>query len=208
MDDIDAAERVDLDQLDEEYRRRHGVGVEFIKAQVGPGEIYSNAAARAVISPQGAWFECTDLPMEFSGVAGGPVDHRFLRDAEALEILERLHDATAGVTPQNARLFSLFALYTRRGIYDRRGVYAFHFATRSDGPEARPFTVGQYRPETLPLVFKCRVDGDEVVAGLPFQRGVVFCLTGIGELNLVVYIPYEGPDIRDLSNAPVNPTIQ
>lgn len=208
MDELDMAQRLKVDQLAEEYQRRHGVAVEYLKAEVGPGDEYANAAARVVISPNGAWFECIDLPMEFSGVAGGPVPHRFISDGDALALLDRLYGMAGEVTPENTRTFSLLALYTRTGIVDGRGVYIFHYRRASDETPARPQVIGDYLPQTLPFVFRCRLDTDLDTAGLPVRRGVLVCLTNVGENHLLVEMPYEGDDVRDLTDAPINPVAQ
>lgn len=209
-DELDAAQRLEMDALDEEYRRRYGVAVAVIKAEVGPGEEYANPAARALISKNGAWFECVDLPMEFSGAAGSPVRHRFVSDADACALLDRLRDLAEGTAAGTH--VSLFALYERSGIQDERGVYVLHDAA-AGGRQAQgqPRRIGAYRPGALPLVFRCKLDiGCEAAAeaGLSMARGVIFCLSGVGERNLVVEMPYEGSDLRDLAAGPENPVVQ
>jgi len=206
IDDLHQEERLGLDTLAEEYQRRHGVAIEFIKSMVGAGEEYSNAAARAVVSPNGAWFECVDLPMEFSGTAGAPVTRRFVDDAEAVRLLTGLNEL-ASHPEEGVRNVGLFALYTRRGILDGRGVWAVQADVTQDSG-ARPVTVGAFRPGVLPLVFRCRVDSDREVQGLGIRRGVVFCLAGVGERCLVVEMPHEGVDVRDLGTAPGSPVRQ
>lgn len=208
MDELDPTQRLMLDALDEEYRRRHGAAMEFLKAEVGEGTEYVNAVARVVISPNGAWFECLDLPMEFSGAAGGPVEHRFIGDNEAQTLLERLHDLTAAVTPESTRELGLLALYTRTGIVDGRGVYAFQFRQRQKGERSRPLTLGRYQPGTLPLFFRCRLDTTLDTTSLPIRRGVLFCLLHAGEKHLLVTIPYEGERLYDLSDTPPHPIPQ
>ena len=208
MEELDPTQRIQLDALDEEYNRQFGVAVEHIKAEVGRGTEYSNPAARVVISPNGAWFECKDLPMEFSGAAGAPVEHRFLTDREAIDLLERLKSLSEAVAENNTRLLSLLVLYTRSGIVDSRNVYSFHFQRRTDGISARPQEIGAYQPGVLPLLFKCRLDTDAVLPEAGLRRGVLVCLAHVGELNLLVKMPYEGEDVRDLSSAPINPIPQ
>jgi hypothetical protein len=208
MEELDPTQRIQLDALDAEYSRQYGVAVDYIKAEVGHGDEYSNAVARVVLSPNGAWFECKDLPMEFSGAAGAPVGHRFVTDREALDLLGRLKSASETVSSANSTLFSLLVLYTRTGIADGRNVYSFHFQRRSDGIPARPQEIGRYQPGVLPLVFKCRLNADTDAAGLSFRRGVLVCLANVGEMNLVVEMPYEGEELNDLSYAPVNPVTQ
>lgn len=208
MEDLDQEQRIALDQLGEEYYRRHGVAVEFLKAEVGAGDEYANSVARAVISSNGAWFECIDLPMEFSGMAGGPVDHRFVTDSEALKLVSRLHQLCTEAASDHTRELSLFVLYSRAGIADERDAYVFHLRAPKSGEKRAPLTLGRFRAETLPLFFRCRLDLREDGEGIPFRHGVLFCLTDIGERNLLVHIPYEGNDIRDLADIPENPAAQ
>src|SRR5437868_4712011 len=93
-EEFDPNHKLHMDRLQEEYYRRHGAAMELIKSQVGPGDEYSNSAGRVVISPNGAWFECIDLPMEFSGAAGAKVTYRFVGDEEALCLLKTLIEVT------------------------------------------------------------------------------------------------------------------
>src|SRR5258708_20043757 len=97
--ELDPSERLEVDQLQEQYQRRYGVSVEFIKSAVGPGDEYSNLAARAVISPTGAWFECIDLPMEFSGGVGEAISYLFVSDAEAIRTFSALHTPEPPINP-------------------------------------------------------------------------------------------------------------
>jgi hypothetical protein len=208
LEELDPTQRIQLDVLDAEYSRRYGVAVDYIKAEVGSGAEYSNAVARVVISPNGAWFECKDLPMEFSGAAGAPVEHRYVTHREALGLLDGLKRAAEEVVSEHTRVFSLLVVYTRTGIVDGRNVYSFHFQRRPDAIPARPQEIGRYQPDTLPLVFKCRLDADLPLEGLSFRRGVLVCLANVGEMNLVVEMPYEGEEISDLSHSPANPVTQ
>jgi hypothetical protein len=221
MDELDPTQRLQLDALDAQYSLHHGVAVEYLKAEVGPGDEYSNPAARAVISPNGAWFECIDLPMEFSGAAGAPVSHRFISDAQATSLLNRLYalgqEAVAAKRGEwesraESSEFGLFALYSRGGIVDGRNVYACQIGKGAgDGAERRQ-EVGKYQPGVLPLVYRCRFKlldkADLVTSDLPFAHGVVFCLAHAGEKNLIVEIPYEGGTLQDLSRTAASPVKQ
>ncbi len=206
--ELDPSERLAVDQLHEQYQRRYGVGVEYIKSEVGPGDEYSNQAARVVISSNGAWFECIDLPMEFSGTAGTQVAYHFVTETEALAVLTSLYGVVPHVASSNTRRFSLFAIYERTGIADGRAVYAYHTSFDHDGVDRRAQVVGNYRPGILPLAYRSRIDSDLEIDNVPFHRGVVFCLTGIAERTLLVHMPYDGSDIRDLGYSPENPVTQ
>src|SRR5690349_3489556 len=115
-DEIEPQRRLYLDRLQEEYHRRYGAAVELIKAEVGEGVEYANQAGRVVISDSGAWFECFDLPMEFSGAAGGPVTHRFASDSSAISLLESLFALTSPRAARSTERIGLFVLYSRMGI--------------------------------------------------------------------------------------------
>lgn len=215
MDELNPAQRLQLDALDEEYRQRHGVAVALLKKEVGKGDEYANEAARAVISPNGAWFECIDLPMEFSGAAGAPVTHRFVSDSAVTTLLDRLYAFSQHVTPDNTREFGLFVLYSRAGIVDGRGIYAFQHSRSESGMTGKPQRVGSYQPGVLPLVFRCRLDTDlpteEALSDLAMQRGAIFCLAHVGEKNLLVPIPYEVADggyVHDLAQTASDPMTQ
>jgi hypothetical protein len=198
MEELNPAQRLQLDALGEEYYLRYGTAVELIKAQVGKGEEFGNAVAKAVISSNGAWCQCVDLPMEFTGLAGGPVEHRFVSDETALRLLDRLNEYAARVNPLTTRHFSLLVLYARTGIVDGRNAYVFHHRSAS-GMTRRPLQIGTYRPGEMPLFFRCRLDDDSAHADIPLRRGVIFCLAGIGERNLLAVMPYEGEELHDLS---------
>jgi hypothetical protein len=208
MGELDQSQRLELDQLREEYQKRYGVAVEFIKKEVGPGLEYENTLARAVVSENGAWFECIDQPMEFSGGSGDAVTHRYIENREVLDIVRALYERSKEVSQENSRLFGLLVLYTRSGVIDNRGVYVFHLQAGSKDSAGRPLRLGRFRPDALPGVFRCRLDTDLEDLPTKFKRGVVFCLTGIGEKNLLVEIPYEGKDVRNLGDAPLHPVRQ
>lgn len=205
MDELTPEQRMQLDALSEEYYRQYGVAIEFLKAKIGTGEEYANAAARAVVSPNGAWLELIDLPMEFSGMAGGLVEHHFITDEEAMALLDRLHAAMENVTLGNTRQFGLIVLYKRTGIVNARDVFIYQHTLKQDGILARPLQIGRFRAHLLPLVFRCRMDTDLEIEEVPFRRGSLFCLTQVGERNLLVWMSHEGEELHDLSNMPLHP---
>jgi hypothetical protein len=206
MEELDPSQRLQVDALDEEYERRYGVAVELIKAEVGTGVIYSNAAATAVVSKNGAWLECVDLPMEFTGAAGAPVRQQLVSDAEALTLLDKLY-AYALSDVRTRDDLSLFVLYGRSGLVDGRQIYIYHQRSRGDDV-ARPRIIGKYQPELLPLVYRCRVQADQAPEGLSFAHGVVFCLAQGREKNLIVEMSYAGDELHDLSVAPITQLAQ
>ena len=204
MQELDASQRLLLDQLKDEYLRRHGVAVEYLKGEVGRGQEYSNGAGRVVISSRGVWFECLDQPMEFSGAAGGSVVHHFVTDAEALALLATLREVAESAQPPETRLCRLFVLYERAGIVEEKGVHVLHYEPRGALEPAKIRRVGEYREGELPLLYRCRFDTRREVDGLRFKQGVVVCLSGLGERNLIVEMPYTGVDVRDLAQPPIS----
>jgi hypothetical protein len=202
MDDIDPSQKVHLDVLEEEYRKRHGVAVEWLKSAVGKGDTYSNELARVTLSENGAWFECINLPMEFSGAAGGPVPNKLLSDEEFKQLTSDLINMASRVTSENTRTFGLLVLYSRAGIVDNRWAYVYQQRFAPDGTVRPPMKLGEPKPDTVPLLLRCRLDTDFALPSLGVTRGVVICLGNIGEGNLLVQIPYEGDDIRDLGATP------
>lgn len=204
MQELDATQRLLLDQLKEEYQQRHGVAVEYLKRAVGEGEEYSNGVAKVVISSTGAWFECVDQPMEFSGAAGGCAVHHFVTDSDALSLLDRLFEFAESAAPDDTRLCRLFVLYEPGGIVDEKGAHVIHFEPHGRYDPVKTRHVGQFRPGQLPLLYRCRFDTKRPIKGVSFQQGVVLCLSGLGERNLVVEMPYSGHDVRDLANPPIN----
>jgi len=202
MDEIDPSQKVHLDVLEEEYRRRHGVAVEWLKSAVGKGETYSNEVARVTLSDNGAWFECIDLPMEFSGAAGGPVPNKLLSDREFTDLTTELADLASQVTGENTRTFGLLVIYSRAGIVDERWAYVYQHRVAPDGSARPPLKLGELKPEAVPLLVRCRLDTDLEIPELSLGRGVVICLGHVGEGNLLVQIPYDGGEIHDLGAAP------
>jgi hypothetical protein len=207
MEELEPGQRLQADALDEEYNRRYGVAVELIKNEVGPGVTYANAAARAVVSRNGAWLECVDLPMEFTGAAGAPVHQQLVSDAEAMALLDRLF-AFARSEEAGRSEVSLFVLYGRSGLVDGRQVYIYHRAAGETAAPSRPREIGRYQPEALPMVYRCRLHASDPPEGLTFSHGVVFCLAQGREKNLVVEMSYEGDEVHDLSATQVNPMAQ
>lgn len=201
MDDINPAQKLQLDALAEEYGKRHGAAVNLIKSMVGEGEPYANSVARAVYSKLGAWAECIDLPFEFTGGTGDDIKRRFIATETVMNKLTHIRRLEKQAELNSyIREFGFFALYSRKGIIDEREVYVRQIRRR--GAEERPSIVthGSFRKDQLPLFFRMRVIIDPPNADLSWTSGAMFCLTGIGERHLFVDIPYGGDDVRDLSD--------
>jgi hypothetical protein len=203
--DITPAQKMSLDQLGESYYREHGAAIDFVKAQVGSGDEYANTAARAVVSANGAWCECVDLPMEFSGVTGGPVPVRLVSDDETRSTLDLLYGLTRTASPGNTRVLDLFVLYEPGGVVDERSVFAFRLSHGPDTMPSGPRIAGHFQAGRLPLFYRCRIDVAFDVPHPPGQRGLVFFLANVGERHLIVEVPYAGENLVDLSETGRSP---
>ena len=64
--------------------------------------------------------------------------------------------------------------------------------------------VGQFRDGEIPIFFRCRFDTDREIPGISFKQGVLLCLCGLGERNLLLEMPYTGHDVRDLAHRPMS----
>ncbi len=199
-----------FDALRAERQAQFGVSIAYVKAQVGPGADYANEAARAVLSPQGGWYQLADMPEEFAGATGAGVSHRLLPHGEILDTLARwtaLLDIVAhGDAP--LRKFSLYALYEGGSLRDSRGVFVLDWA------QGHPlFTFGTWQPGSVPRFLKICVHAEDDAAmapqfGLPL-RGVQFFLvpshTDNGGVLLATLAP--SPQSADLSTRPASSVI-
>ena len=109
-----------------------------------------------------------------------------------------LLDLTSLATNDNTRALGVLILYKRSGIMDERAAFVYQQRRSSDGSVRPPLRVGEFQTASSPLLVRCRIDTDLEVPELPIRRGVMICLAGVGESNLLVLIPYEGEDVRDL----------
>jgi hypothetical protein len=205
MEEIDPSQRLQLDVLEEEYRRRHGVAIDWLKSQVGEGEVFENEAGRVALSNQGGWFECIDLPMEFSGAAGGPCERRYLSDSEFARLTDDLVELVSNTLPPGVRSLGLLALYSRAGVVDERQAFVFQLRRGPSGEPRKPIRAGEARPGLLPALIRCRIDSNEPLPGVPLQKGTLVCLRGVGERNLLVLFSHEGEDVRDLGEMDYGP---
>ncbi len=206
MNELTDGQRQRLDQLADAYQYTHGAAIETIKQGVGSGIEYFNSVARAVVSDNGAWCECIDLPLEFSGSSGAPAEVRFIRDDKAIELIEQLHGLASGPEPVGTRLLDLLCLYTPLGISDSKGVAAVHFEEGASAQVHQPsrVVIGSLRPGVLPLFFRFRIESTSIQHGLTFARGSLFCLSGLGERCLLVLMPHEGEEAFDLGVQPLS----
>jgi len=90
---------------------------------------------RELSSPTpGAYCELNDLPENFYGTLGDEVEQRFLTQKQALELLNRVYRAIPSADADNTRSFSIFALYSRRGIVDRKKLLRLRIQPRTSSP--------------------------------------------------------------------------
>ena len=162
------------------HQDRHGLTIAYIKKRVGEGAEYANDIARAVVSPQGGYYQLAEMPEEFSGALGAGVSHRLVADAEAWETLHQVQALVAAIQSgtQAVRSVSLYAVYAGGSLRTRRRMFVFD---QRAGEE--PFAHGVWQPESLPRFFKMRLDcGDAPAAAalaptLGLTQGVLFFLT-------------------------------
>ncbi len=208
MDDqLDPLQKVELALLRAEHQKRFQVMINYIKEKVGEGVEYRNNVVRIVLSDNGAYYELLDLPEEFSGAAGEKLEHHFIAPKEAIAVLARAIQATKRATEDNTRQFSIIVLYTRRGLVDRKNCYVYDYRPRDEKPGHEPLTIGQFRPDVMPLFFKVKLDADFAEEVLNIPRGVVFCMSNAGDRHLMVRIPYTGDQVIDLGDLPTSQTI-
>ncbi len=203
-DQLDPLQKVDLAMLRAEYQKRYQAMISYIKEKVGAGVEYRNAVARIIVSETGAYCELNDLPENFYGTLGDEVEQRFLTKAEALDLLEKVYTAIPLANPENTRTFSVFALYSRRGIVDRKNCFVYEYNPEQPQQSAE---IGVYIPDTLPLFFKINLDSDFSSDILDMERGLVFCLATAGDRHIMIRIPFKGELVTDLGNLPTSNTI-
>ncbi|BDI31062.1 hypothetical protein CCAX7_31130 [Capsulimonas corticalis] len=164
-----------LDSVRRETRERHGVGISFLKEQVGDGVIYENETARAVFSEAGGYFELCDLPEEFSGALGAEVTHSLIDTAATRRHLAALEQVIAALLSGTLSfpLFSLYLIYEGGDLRTRENLFVFE--ARAGAP---PMLFGSWSQEELPRFAKIRLLAPPAasLAGLPMVNGVQFLL--------------------------------
>lgn len=206
-DQLDPIQKVEIAMLRAEHQKRFQVQIAYLKELVGEGIEYENPVVRVVVSETGAYYELKDLPEEFSGAVGEEIERNFLTRDEAIETLQRVVAATGRVTAENTRTFSLFTLYTRRGLIDRKNCYIYEFRASEEKPRQPPLVIGEFQPDVMPLFYKIRVDADIAEEIVGVKRGIVFCMANAGDRHLLVRIPLDGKELTDLSGVPESETI-
>ena len=197
----------EFDDLRAERQAQFGISIAYIKQRVGTGTEYANEIARAVLSPQGGYYELAEMPEEFAGALGGGVSHRMVTRPDALETLARLEQlvmAIARGTTQPRKL-SLYVLYEGGSLRDCRELFVL------DYKRGEPvFAHGGFQPGIVPRFFKVCLDASGADAiptdfGLP-ASGVQFMLapahTDSGHCLLATLA--RAPGAADLSRQPVS----
>ena len=164
-----------LDTVRRETRERHGVGISFLKEQVGAGVVYENETARAVFSEAGGYFELCDMPEEFSGALGADVGHSLIDAAATRRHLAALEQVISALLAETIAfpLFSLYLIYEGGNLLTRENMFVFEH--RAGAP---PMLFGSWNQDQLPRFAKIRLlapPGVEL-AGLPLVNGVQFLL--------------------------------
>lgn len=208
MEELDPLHRVELAMLRTEHQKKFQTMITLIKERVGEGVEYRNSVARVVVSATGAYYELNDLPEEFSGGAGREIEARSISSHEAIALLSRAVEAVQKADLRQTRQASLLLLYSRRGVIDRQNCYVYEFQYKEPLIESRPLIIGRFRPDTLPLFFKIKIDAPFAQQVLDMSRGMVFCIAVEGDRHLLVRIPFTGDHITNLSDLPGTNTIQ
>ncbi|MEP6757542.1 MAG: hypothetical protein ABJA67_18725 [Chthonomonadales bacterium] len=184
------------DWLEEAYYERFGASIAQIKEAVGEGISHENRAAEVMVSPNGAWFECIELPLEFAGAAGVDPKVTYPTHAEAIALINNLYSTRNEVALGPGGRVSLFALYSPQGVFDSGDVYSFRLDTAKHEPMRE---WGKFRPTAEPIAFRYSVAGgrDEEVGAL--NDGFLFYLSGVGDMNVLVVADAGGEQIFDLS---------
>ncbi|MCW3062315.1 MAG: hypothetical protein JWQ02_4136 [Capsulimonas sp.] len=164
-----------LDAVRRETRERHGVGISFVKEQIGSGVVYENETARAVFSEAGGYFELCDLPEEFSGAVGAGVTHSLIDAAATRRYLAALEQVISALLAETLSfpLFSLYLIYEGGNLRSRENLFVFEH--REGTP---PMLHGSWSQEDLPRFAKIRLlaPPGASLAGLPLVNGVQFLL--------------------------------
>ena len=165
----------DFAALRTSHQTAHGLTIAYIKKQVGEGMEYANEVARAVLSPEGGYYQLAEMPEEFAGAVGGGVSHRLVGASEAWEAVRALETLVDEVARGACvvRSLSLYVLYAGGSLRTRRGMFVF-----DQKPGEAAFAHGKWQPDALPRFFKLRLDCDGAPAptALGLTQGVVFFL--------------------------------
>ncbi|HSV72590.1 MAG TPA: hypothetical protein VLH79_02395 [Chthonomonadales bacterium] len=208
MDDLTPTHRSWLQKIGDRYLSSYGAGIETIKREVGAGERYENEVAVAMVSEQGVWCECSDLPAEFAGCSGTPYTLRHMEDEEARRYCLAIYETVQRVAVAPGNAASLLVLYARNALVERRNAYVFHFDSTSLEMPPMPRELGAYRAKQLPRFLRCRITSREPIDGAPFLDGSAFVLAGVGDGNLTVEMPRQDTGMIDLGRGQARPTQQ
>jgi hypothetical protein len=191
-------EQSDMAVLRAQARRKYQALIDFVKENVGPGQEYANDLVRVVISDNGCYYEFLDLPEEFSGAVGTAFAAEFVPSETGVDLLARIHELVCASDDANTNELSVLALYDKEGLYWPESIYIHHFCRAE---ESGPATAGWYRPDTLPLFFKVKVDSRIARPLIGIDRGIIFFVANLTDQHLLVRIPHVGSDLADLNLA-------
>ena len=198
MRQVNRQEQSEIADFRARSRQKFQALIDFVKQNVGPGQEYVNDLVRVVISNNGCYYEFLDLPEEFSGAVGTSFAAQFVSSDVGTEYMNRIHELACSSDETNTNELSVLALYDKQGLYWPEAIYIHHFI-REEG--ALPATVGWYRPDTLPLFFKVKVDSRIARPIIGLERGIIFFVANLTDQHLLVRIPHVGPDFADLNLA-------
>ena len=195
-DQLDEREKVDVALVRAEHQKQFQALMDYVKSGVGEGYEYRNDVARVVVSSRGAYADVIDLPEEFIGAISSNIMRNFLSDSEARDLVTRVAGTIPFAAAGEAAHFSLFVLYSRRGLVDGKG--CFIYEAPGIGHESTGITIGQFRPETVPLFYKFRVDAPFAADLIGTTAGIVFGMANAGDRHLLVTVPLDSGEVTDL----------
>jgi hypothetical protein len=187
-----------FDRAADDFSKSFALSVAHIKQQVGGGELYENSVARALVSPDnGAWAELTEIPLEFSGMAGASPKVRFLNDPESLKMLGVMAALTQDAALSDGSSVGLLVLYSRLFSPNRREL----FVSETVGNRHSFEPVGELIPGRLPLYIRCRLHVQTDV-GQGLMHGTIFWMQLPGDCNLCVVLDHAAAEVHSLSEHP------
>jgi len=202
---MDWQEQTQLDLIRAEARRKFQVLIDYVKENVGEGTEYVNDLVRVVVSPRGCYYEFVDLPEEFSGALGAGYTADFVTTGAGVDVLERVYELIRSCDESNTNELSVLVLYDHAGLYSSDETFVFHLGNGQD--DWGPLSAGHFRPSTMPIFFKIKVDSKLARSLLGMEKGILFFVANLTDQHMLVRIPHQGPEVTDLGKIPENRTL-
>lgn len=184
------------DWLEEAYYERFGASIAQIKEAVGEGLVYSNRAAEVVVSEDGAWFQCNELPLEFAGASGVDCTKSYPSDDESLRLLAEIYERREALIATTNGRVALFVLYSPNGVFDENDMYSFRMEPGNPNV-LREW--GEFKPTRAPIAFRFSISGGTSTRSEDINNGFVFFLSRVGDINLLVELDVGGRKFADIA---------